>query len=239
MRLGRKLVLCASIALALLAGRTAAADDLEKVLDRLNAAAKNFRSTTADFQFDSIQTDPVFDDTVQKGTVYYERTGSGFQMAAHVNEVFSKDEQGKEGKKRPVSQVYGYFGGKFQLFDKNTDQLTISKKFDKYQGYLELGFGASGADLAKKWDIKYLGSEMLDGVKTEKLELIAKDPDVRKNLTRAVIWIDPDRAVSLKQILYFGSSEYRVAVYFNIGINHLPAGAFSLATDSKTQVNNQ
>ena len=39
-----------------------------------------------------------------------------------------------------------------------------------------LGFGASGKDLAEKWDIKYAGEETVDGVKTEKLELVAKDP---------------------------------------------------------------
>ena len=28
----------------------------------------------------------------------------------------------------------------------------------KYESYLLLGFGASGKELADKWDIKYLGS---------------------------------------------------------------------------------
>jgi hypothetical protein len=48
-------------------------DDLKSVLDRLNVAAANFHSTSADFEFDSIQTDPIPDTDVQKGVVYYER----------------------------------------------------------------------------------------------------------------------------------------------------------------------
>src|SRR3974390_3376374 len=64
----------------------AAAQDLKTVLAKLDTAATNFHSTSADFQFDSYQTDPVPDKTVQKGTVYYARHGSDFQTAAHIDE---------------------------------------------------------------------------------------------------------------------------------------------------------
>jgi outer membrane lipoprotein-sorting protein len=139
-----------------------------------------------------------------------------------------------------VPKVYGWIGGAFKLYDKLTNQLTSSSKFSKYEGYLELGFGASGKELAEKWDIKYLGPETLDGVKTEELELVAKDPDVRKNLTKVNLWVDPERGVSIKQILHFGPSEYRVCVYYNIKINQrLPANAFTLDTNRQTQVVNQ
>ena len=53
-----------------------------------------------------------------------------------------------------------------------------------------LGFGASGKELPKKWDIKYAGPETVDGMKTDKLELVAKDPTVRKNLPKVTIWMD-------------------------------------------------
>jgi len=231
MRLGRKLVLTASIALALLPVRAVFAATpeeaaKERVLHQLDIAAANFHSTTADFEFDSVQTEPIPDKDVQKGTVYYERKGKAFEMAAHVREINGK----------AVPKVYGCFGGVFKLYDKLANQLTVSKKFNKYEGYLELGFGASGKELAEKWNIKYLGSEVLDGVKTEKLEMVAKDPDVRKNLNKVTIWVDPERGVSLKQVLNFGPSEYRVCVYFNIKINQpLPKSAFTLDTDRQTR----
>ena len=63
-----------------------AAQDLKTVLAKLDTAAANFHSTSADFQFDSYQTDPVPDKDTQKGVVYYERSGNNFQMAAHINE---------------------------------------------------------------------------------------------------------------------------------------------------------
>jgi hypothetical protein len=64
---------------------------------------KTFRSTSADFEFDSIETDPIYDKDVQKGTVYYERKGAAFQMAAHITE-----DNGK-----PAPKVYTYSGGVF------------------------------------------------------------------------------------------------------------------------------
>jgi outer membrane lipoprotein-sorting protein len=98
-----------------------------------------------------------------------------------------------------------------------------------------LGFGASGKDLEQKWEIKYLGPETLDGVKTEQLELIAKDAEVRKNIPKVTVWVDADRGVSLKQVFDEGPGQYRVSVYFNIKVNQaLPADAFILPTNSKT-----
>ena len=59
MRKATKLLFAASIGLALCSSRAAwAADDLDKVLRKLDDAAARFHSTSADFQFDSVETDP-------------------------------------------------------------------------------------------------------------------------------------------------------------------------------------
>jgi outer membrane lipoprotein-sorting protein len=235
MRPGTKLVFAASLLLAMLPVRAVfAAEDKESVLRRLDAAAANFHSTAADFQFDSVQTDPVPDKDIQKGTVYYERKGKAFQMAAHIRELNGK----------PSPKVYSYAGGLFKLFEKSTNQVTTFARASRFESYLMLGFGASGTDLEQKWEIKYVGSEVLmdgkTGVKTEKLELIAKDPAVRKNIPKVTVWIDPERAVSLKQVFYESSSAYRVCVYFNIKTNQsLPGAAFTLDTDRQTQYVNR
>ena len=56
------------------------------MLAKLDAAAKNFHTTTASFEFDTVQTDPIPDTDIQKGTVYYQRSGTTFQMAAHMHQ---------------------------------------------------------------------------------------------------------------------------------------------------------
>jgi outer membrane lipoprotein-sorting protein len=230
MHSGIKFVFAASIALFLLPAPAALAaqKDLKEVLSQLDAAAANFRSTSADFEFITEQTDPVPDKDIQKGTVDYKRNGKNFQMAAHIRE-----ENGK-----PVPKDLTYSGGKVMLYEKLTNQVHV-KDAAKYESYLLLGFGASGKELADKWSIKYLGSEaLMDGktsVETEKLELVAKDPDVLKLFPKVIIWVDPVRGVSLKQIFDEGQGQSRTCFYFNIKVNQsLRESDFTFKTDGQT-----
>lgn len=204
--------------------------DLKATLAKLDQAAAHFKSTSADFEADSIQTDPIPDSEVQKGTAYYQRKGNSFAMAAHIRDV--------NGKKVP--KIYVISGGKLQLDEPLINQVTTISKVKDYEGYLILGFGASGKDLADKWDITDDGPETISGVKTEKLDLVAKDPNVRKNLPKVTIWVDLDRGVSLKQVFDFGQGQSRTCTYSNIRINEsLPGDAFTFKTDSKTQYINR
>ncbi|HWA95555.1 MAG TPA: hypothetical protein VG844_13215 [Terracidiphilus sp.] len=206
--------------------QTGQAQDTGSALQKLNKAAANFHTMSADFEFDSYVTDPIPDKDVQKGTVYYERKGSHFEMGVHIGEVNG----------RPVPKVIVCCqDSAVKLYEKLTDQVTTLTKLSHYENYFMLGFGASGDELADKWNIKDLGSEMLDGVKTEKLELVPKDPTMRKNLPKVTLWMDLDRGISLKQVFDEGAGQYRVCVYFNIKMNRsLPSDAFKLPTTSKT-----
>lgn len=228
MRLSAKLLLTTAFVLFVLPCRPAsAADDKDRVLRKLDTAAINFHSTSAEFQIDSVQTDPIEDKETQKGSIYYERSGKSFRMAAHIREINHK----------PAVKVYSYVGGAFKLFEGgNTNQVTTIAKASQFEGYLLLGFGASGKELEDKWEIKYLGPETLDGVKTEKLELVAKDPAFRKTVPKITVWMDTDRGISLKQVFDEGPGQYRVGVYFNIKVNQsLPSDAFTFKTDKQTK----
>ena len=227
----RKLVFAAIFALLLVPVRAAfAADDLQKVLHQLDVAAVNFKTTSADFEFDSIQTDPIPDKDVQKGTVYYDRRGKDYRMGIHINEVNGK----------PVAKDVIVAKGVVRLYEHAINQVTTLTKLSQYQSWFMLGFGASGKDLAEKWDIKYLGAETLNGIKTDKLELTPKDPAVRKNLPKVTIWIDPALGVSLKQVFDEGQGQSRVCSYFNIKMNqNLPTDAFALKTNHETHYVNR
>jgi outer membrane lipoprotein-sorting protein len=227
MRISRRLFGLIAISLFLAPVPAAfAGDDASAVLAKLDVAAARFKSATADFEFDSIQTDPIPDKDVQKGTVYYDRKDKAFQMGIHIDQING----------RPVPKVIVVSGGVFKMYDKLQNQVTTSNKASKWEGYLVLGFGASGKDLAQKWNIKALGPETLDGVKTEKLELIAKDPDVLKLFPKVTIWIDPERGVSLKQVFDQGQGQSRICEYKNIRVNESqPSDAFTFKTDPNVQ----
>jgi outer membrane lipoprotein-sorting protein len=244
---GIKLIIACSVALGLLRGlgvSAAPADqrDLKQVLQQLNTSAANFHSTSADVEIDTIQSDPVYEKDIDKGTVEYKRNGKTFQMVEHFRKEATDVQNGQPAKFKDVPKDLLVSGGKATLYEKLTNQVH-TRDAAKYESYMILAFGAKGSELDDKWDIKYLGTEtMMDDktkIVTDKLELVAKDPEVRKLLPKVTIWIDPDRAVSLKQVFDEGQGQSRTCYYSNIKLNPtLPDSDFTIKTDSKTQMMN-
>jgi outer membrane lipoprotein-sorting protein len=219
MRLRSKFFLPVVLVAAFVPISSLRAEDLAGVLAKLDAAAKNFHTTTTSFEFDTVQTDPIPDTDKLTGTAYYQRQSTHFQMAAHIS----------QHNDRPAAQTYIFSNGILRESDsgKESDAKTYSEA-GKYESYLMLGFGASGHDLEDKWDLKYLDTEMIDGVKTDKLELVAKDATVRQNIPKVTIWLDTARAVSLKQVFDEKDGTTRTCHYTTILVNQpLPPGAFS------------
>ncbi len=216
---GSKITFFALLAGALLAAQAVRADDLKSVLAKLDAAAEGFKTTSAHVEFDTIQTEPIPDKDVLTGTAYYERNGNHFQMAAHLT----------EHNNRPTAKTYVMSGGTLRVSDtgKESDAKSYTQA-GKYESYLMLGFGASGKQLEEKWTIKYLGTETIDGVTTDKLELVAKDPEIVKTIHKVTIWLDTSRAVSLKQVFDEGEGQSYVCSYSDVKVNQgVPGNAFA------------
>ena len=223
----KKLFVATALALVIFSVRPAfAADDLQTVLRKLDVASANFRTTSADFQFDTVTTLPIYDKDVQAGTVYYKRDQKNSQMAAHINQVNG----------RQVPKIVVSSGGTIKLFEQKINQVTVLTRFSQYQSWFMLGFGASGKELEGKWDIKYLGTEKVDGITTDKLEMTAKDPVVRKNILKLTLWMDSERGVSVQQLFDQGQGQSRTCRYTNIKVNQaLPSDAFTFKTDKQTR----
>jgi hypothetical protein len=88
-----------------------------------------------------------------------------------------------------------------------------------------------------------MGPESLsDGskpIETRKLDLVSKDPSVRNTFTHITIWVDPTRAISLKQQFFTPSGDYRTAIYTNIRYNQpVDAKPYAIKTNGKTSVEN-
>jgi outer membrane lipoprotein-sorting protein len=202
---------------------------LNKVLAEMDAASAKFHSAQANFQWDQFERVVSSTDT-QAGVIYFLRSGANTQMAVDV--------QTADG--QPSKKYIVYSDGVLKFFQPQIDQLTVihaGNKQDQYESYLTLGFGGSGTDLQNNWDITYQGMEAIDGVQTAKLDLVSKSPSVRNNFSHVTIWVDPTRAISLKQILFEPSGDTRTAYYRNIQYNKkIPSNRFQIKTDSKTQV---
>src|SRR5208337_2902459 len=180
---------------------------LEHVLAQMDAAAKNFKTTEASVVWDQYQ--KVINETeTEKGRIYFRREGDEVQMAAEFAE--------------PDKKYVVYSGGKVQVYQPKIDQVneySPGKNRSDVESFLVLGFGGSGHDLLKSYDVRFLGSETANGVAADKLELIPKSDRLRNNVARILLWIDPVRGVSVQQQFFEPDGNYRLAKYSDIQIN--------------------
>ncbi len=205
---------------------------LNAVLAQMDIAAKNFHSAQADFQWD--QYERVVDNTdTQTGTISFVRSESSTEMAAQVKMLNGQ----------PNAKDIVYKDGVLQLYQPSIDQMTVihaGNNQARFESFLTLGFGGSGSDLKKNWQITDQGTEMIDGVKTDKLDLVGKQTSVRSMFDHITIWIDPARAISLKQKFFEPSGDSRTALYRNIRYNKkVPQGVFRIKTTGKTSIVNR
>jgi len=194
------------------------ASPLDETLAKLDAAAKKFTAAQADFEWDTYQ--KIVNDTdKQYGTIWFKRTGDATEMRSDVSDT-------PHGR---VNQIVIYKDGELQYFQPTSGDLktfAAGKNQSQYESFLTLGFGGSGTDLKKNWDITYQGTEQMQGVTVTKLDLKPIQPSVAKQFTHVTIWIDAPRAVSLQQKFFYPSGDARTAIYSNISEKNLPASQF-------------
>jgi outer membrane lipoprotein-sorting protein len=200
------------------------APSLESVLKTMDAAAANFRTTQADFVWDQYQK-VVDEHDLQKGTVYYRRTGKEMEMMAEIKE--------------PETKFVLYKDGKLQVYQPKIEQVIVyptSGNRNEIESYLVLGFGGSGEDLKKSFDLSYLGEEPVEGIATAKLQLIPKSEKFRNNISKILLWIDLSRGISMQQQFFQSQGDYRLAKYSGVQLKAKIGGdVFQLKTTSKTQ----
>ena len=204
---------------------------LQQVLQQMDRTAANFHTTQASFVWTQY-TKIVDDKDIQKGTVYFRRSGNQVEMAADISD--------------PTPPKYVLFtGSKIQLYETKIDRVTeynAGKDRAAFESFLVLGFGGSGQDMLKSFDVTYSGTEKVDGIETAKLVLVPKAAKVRSTFDHIWLWIDPARGVSLRQQLFAPvdpgqqTGDYRLASYSDILINEkIPDSAFKLKTTGNTK----
>ena len=205
---------------------------LAEVLAQMNTASRSFVDARADFRWDYYER-VVKDTSTQQGAIYFERKSGGMTMGAVVEDPQSKAK----------AKVIDYEGGCSRCSTPAWTRLPCCMRATnqaQLESFLTLGFGGSGSDLERAWKIADLGPETIDGVKTEKLDLTAKDAKASSMFTHITIWVDTARAVSLKQVFYAPSGDVRTAYYSNIRLNtKIDKGTFAIKKDSHTTVVNR
>jgi outer membrane lipoprotein-sorting protein len=197
---------------------------LDSVLQTMDEAAAHFQTAQADFEWDQYQ--KVVDETdTQKGTVYYRRSGQEIEMMADI--------------KDPDRKFVLYKDGKLQVYQPRIEQVmeySTGANHSEIETYLVLGFGGSGQELKKSFDVTFQGEETIDNVRTAKLQLIPKSEKVRNYFAEAFLWIDLSRGISIQQKFMQGQGDYRLAKYSGINLHAKIGGdVFRLKTSGKTK----
>jgi outer membrane lipoprotein-sorting protein len=210
------------------------ASPLNTVLKKMDTAAAGFRTTQAEFEWDTYE--KVIDeiDDYQKGTIYYRRFGKEIEMMADVKMAGSDP-----AKLRPEPKYVLFSKGKIRMYQPKPDQVTefdLGSNRSDLETYVVLGFGGSGQDLVKTFGVTYVGPETIEGVSTAKLQLVPKSEKVRNTYKQIFLWIDLDRGISVQQQAFQPDGNYRLAKYSSIRVNEkIPDDVFKLKTTSKTQ----
>jgi outer membrane lipoprotein-sorting protein len=141
--------------------------------------------------------------------------------------------------KKPDEKYVLFHDGKVQVYLPKADQVTVYSAGNnraEVESYLVLGFGGSGQDLSKTFDVTYQGPESIAGVATAKLRLMPKSEKVRNTFSQILLWIDLDRGVSVQQQFFEPQGDYRLAKYSAIRMNEkISDDVFKLKTTNKTQ----
>jgi outer membrane lipoprotein-sorting protein len=207
---------------------------LDTVLKKMDTAAAGFRSTQAEFEWDVYEKVINEVDDIQKGTIYYRRTGKEIEMMADVKQAGDDP-----NKLKPEPKFVLFSKGKVLMYQPKMDQVTqydAGKNRADLETYLVLGFGGSGQDLAKTFDVTYVGPETINGVATAKLKLVPKSEKVRNTYKEISLWIDLDKGISVQEQAFQPNGNYRLAKYSNIRVNEkINDDVFKLKTTSKTQ----
>ena len=200
--------------------------DLDSVLSKMDQAAAQFQTAEANFTWTTYNSVVNESDRPQTGTIYFQRRGKETEMKADIAP--------------PDSEQVLFSEGKIQIYRERMDTVDVynaGAHREEAEAFLVLGFGSSGEEMRKSFDVKYDGTEQVGGVNAAKLILVPKAENIRNHFPQIILWIDPNTGVSVQEKLMETNGDYRLAKYSDIQLKKkIPDKVFKLKTSDHTKV---
>ena len=201
------LLLCAMIPVLMFSEENAN-DRLQSVLERMQKTSQTFQSFIAHITTQKYTAILDLFDLPEKGTFYYQRDKDGsalirWEITEGGNRILTirKDE----------AILY-------QPKIKSAQKYKLGKNRDKAE-YLALGIGQSPANLEKTFDIKYVGSEKVNGSDCSMIELKPKDPEAAAMFSSIIVWVKDTTGVSTKMKLIEPYKDYLIVEFSEEKLN--------------------
>jgi outer membrane lipoprotein-sorting protein len=204
------------------------AESLNDVLQRMDQAAKTFRSLSADVRrtdYSALFSETNSEDGKLK---MMKRAKSGVVLLAEFT--------GRDPRKIHIAgttvQVYHPKANSVDEYD--------TRKFTKSADLLILvGFGTSRADLEKKYAISLGGPETIGNIKTTRIDLLPKSKEEKNFFNMIQLWIPEDKGNPMQEKILSGkeSKDYNLLLYSSLKINPaIPDSDFEMTLPAGVKV---
>ena len=187
----------------------AASDTVQQVLARMDKAANDFKAMTAQVTHVD-HTDVLNDDTTESGAVTMKKVQPG-EVQGRVDFTVP-DQKTITFEKRKIQEYLPKINT-LQVFD-------LDKHGEQLDRFLMIGFGTSGTELAKDYDMRVLGTENIKGQSAIRLQLNPKAAEARHYVQKIELWI-PEQGdpYPLREKIFQPSGDYRLVTYNDLKIN--------------------
>ena len=198
---------------------------MQDVLTGMDRAAAEFTSVAADLDYTKV-TVIVDDHSTERGTIHFEKSKKELRVMLAFTE--------------PAEKYVLFSDEKISIYRPKIaeiEQFQLGKNQQLLEQFLLLGFGTSGTDLKKSYDVELKGESELDGKPTVLLTLKPKQGSVVAKLERIELWLSPENYQPLQQIFYEPSKDYLIARYRNMKHNQkIPARSFEFPVRGKVHI---
>jgi len=175
---------------------------LDYVLTMMDRSAEDFRSLTA--ALDHVKYTAVVKDTSTESGEIYVRKDSKLRI-----DFITPD---------PRTIIRN--GDSLYIYTpkiNRVEEYNIGKNRALADQYLALGFGTRTDNLKKSYTVGLSGEEEIDGHKMALVELVPRSDEVRKQITKIVMWVDEASWLPVQQkFLEAGSGDYFLSRYRNV-----------------------
>lgn len=210
--------------LAVLTAMGLRAEALEDVLARMDQSAKSFRTFSAKIKRTEY-TDVLHSSDVTEGA---ERVMKLRGQPVTILEFFGQNPQTIRLSGR-TAEVYYPNAKRVEVWD-------AGKYAKAANQMLLLGFGTSGTELRKDYEMKLGGSETIGTTPTTRIELVPKDRDLKKQVDKIEMWIPEGGSTPIQVKVSRTSKDYELALYSDVKVNPpLPESDFELKLPADVQ----
>jgi len=195
----------------------ARADSLDAVLARMDKAAKEFKSATADLK-QVEYTAVIKESTEENGVLRIKRNNRNVTAITE----YTKPEPHAVLFKDKEAQVYSPKAKMDQIYDLAKFNSTVDQ-------FVLLAVGTSGDELRRNYDVKLGGAENVGSTATSRLELIPNSKEVKRLFSKFELWIPDSQGNAVREKLTAPSGDYYMLEYSNVKLNvPLPDSVFDL-----------